>query len=349
MRAVRVLAIHNRSPAVVAGGYERILAATLAGLGARGHEHGLLTADDGLPWFGGEARRIGWRERRRVERGARSALRAALRQGRPDVVSLWGLGGLPLALLDELADVPAVGVVGDGWMVYGPRQQPWVRPALDVAHWIFISRYALDRTRAEGHALGEVSIAHPGVDPARFPAAAERPWAGRLAYIGRVAEGKGVQTAVDAAALVDGTELTVDGPLETPLRGVFHHVQTPPDRVHEAYAAADAVLFCVEWPEPWGLVGLEAMAVGRPVIATGTGGSAEYLRDEENCLLVPPGDAAAVAAAVRRLAADGELRARLIAGGRATAARLEQAAFVEAVVTRLEAAATGRAPGAGAR
>ena len=43
------------------------------------------------------------------------------------------------------------------------------------------------------------------------------------------------------------------------------------------------------------------MACGTPVVATGTGGSAEYLRDGENCLLVPPGDADALAAAVARL------------------------------------------------
>ena len=58
------------------------------------------------------------------------------------------------------------------------------------------------------------------------------------------------------------------------------------------YAAADAVLFPVQWEEPWGLVPLEAMAVGRPVVASGTGGSAEYLRDEENCLIYSPLDGA---------------------------------------------------------
>ena len=45
-----------------------------------------------------------------------------------------------------------------------------------------------------------------------------------------------------------------------------------------AYAAADAVVFPVIWEEPWGLVPLEAMGIGRPVVATGRGGSAEYLR-----------------------------------------------------------------------
>jgi glycosyltransferase involved in cell wall biosynthesis len=67
---------------------------------------------------------------------------------------------------------------------------------------------------------------------------------------------------------------------------------------------------------------LEAMACGTPVVATGTGGSGEYLEDRVNCLIVPPGNADALAAAVRTLAADPALRARVIAGGARTAADL---------------------------
>jgi glycosyltransferase involved in cell wall biosynthesis len=106
----------------------------------------------------------------------------------------------------------------------------------------------------------------------------------------------------------------------------------------DTYAGHDALLFPVTWEEPWGLVPLEAMAIGRPVIATGRGGSGEYLRDGENCLLHPPGDAAALADAVRRLAADPDLRARLRAGGLATAPRHTEAEFNAAVVRHLEAA-----------
>ena len=119
---------------------------------------------------------------------------------------------------------------------------------------------------------------------------------------------------------------------------------TPADRVHEVYASADAILFPVEWPEPWGLVPLEAMSVGRPVVATGTGGSGEYLRDEENCLLFEPGDAEALAACVRRLAGDPGLRARLVAGGRETAAHFTADAFEQRVVSELETSAFGDGP-----
>jgi glycosyltransferase involved in cell wall biosynthesis len=101
--------------------------------------------------------------------------------------------------------------------------------------------------------------------------------------------------------------------------------------IHEAYGRCDAVVFPVVWDEPWGLVPLEAMARGRPVVATGRGGSAEYLRDGENCLRFDAGDAAGLADAVRRLAAEPELRARLRAGGLATAARHTEAHLNAAV------------------
>ena len=83
----------------------------------------------------------------------------------------------------------------------------------------------------------------------------------------------------------------------------------------QAYDRSDAVLFPSRWAEPFGLVPLEAMARGVPVIATGTGGSVTYLRDGINTLPVPPADPAAMAAAVRRLAADPALRHRLTTAG----------------------------------
>jgi glycosyltransferase involved in cell wall biosynthesis len=75
----------------------------------------------------------------------------------------------------------------------------------------------------------------------------------------------------------------------------------------------------VRWREPWGVVPLEAMGVGRPVVATGRGGSGEYLRDGDNALLFDAEDPEALAHQITRLANDDALRERLRAGGLQTA------------------------------
>jgi glycosyltransferase involved in cell wall biosynthesis len=62
------------------------------------------------------------------------------------------------------------------------------------------------------------------------------------------------------------------------------------------------------------LKAFEAMAAGRPIVASDLPSSREVLRHGENALLVPPGDAAALAAALRRLADDPALAARLARG-----------------------------------
>jgi|SRR5579859_2722287 len=71
---------------------------------------------------------------------------------------------------------------------------------------------------------------------------------------------------------------------------------------------------------------LEAMAWGRPVVASRTGGLAEIVEDHVTGLLVPPGDAAALAAALRELALDADLRQRL---GHAARSRFEAGNFTQ--------------------
>jgi glycosyltransferase involved in cell wall biosynthesis len=318
---MRVLAVSNRDPFTVTGGYERILRSAVERLRAAGHEVTVATADDTFRWYwrDGDFFKPSWKERRETERHNELAMTELLAAG-TDAVSWWGMGGMSLGLVEQVrrAGVPAVGVVGDGWMIYGPEVD---RPVAlgPCAHWIFISRAVHQRSAQMGYVFPSWEIAHPGVDPETFPPAPPREWEGRLAYVGRVSPEKGVDTARRAAELL-GLDLTVSESGDP----------------YAAYAAADAVLFPSEWPEPWGLVPLEAMSVGRPVVATGTGGSAEYLEDGVNCLLFPAGDATALAARVRELAASPELQARLREGGFATAARFTQASFDRAVVDALE-------------
>jgi phosphatidylinositol alpha-mannosyltransferase len=93
-----------------------------------------------------------------------------------------------------------------------------------------------------------------------------------------------------------------------------------------AYAAADVCVVPSLGGESFGLVALEALAHGVPVIATRIRGYAEWLGRSEAAELVPPGDAAALAEAIRALGADPERHARAARAASPHAARYDWAA-----------------------
>ena len=95
----------------------------------------------------------------------------------------------------------------------------------------------------------------------------------------------------------------------------------PRDELSRLYASA-AVVACPSRREGFGLACAEAMAHGRPVVASAVGGLLDLVVDEETGLLVPPGDVPALRAALERLLDDRTLRARLGARGREHVAAL---------------------------
>jgi glycosyltransferase involved in cell wall biosynthesis len=97
------------------------------------------------------------------------------------------------------------------------------------------------------------------------------------------------------------------------------------------------------WPEPFGIVALEASAAGKPVIASDIGGLRDIVVDGESGLLVPPDDSPALLAAMRRLIDDEELRDRLGAGARERAARFSPAAVLPQFEEAYERAIAHRA------
>jgi len=137
-----------------------------------------------------------------------------------------------------------------------------------------------------------------------------------------------------------------DGPLRGALEaqarrlGIAHAVEFAgyQEDVVSAYAAMD-VFVLPSRDEGFGLVFLEAMAVGVPVIGTRVIGSEDAVEDGATGLLVPYADAPALAQAVRRLLDDTELRCRLrdTAGERVrrSCSREQFAAQVEAVYREL--------------
>jgi len=106
--------------------------------------------------------------------------------------------------------------------------------------------------------------------------------------------------------------------------GVERHVQLLGERddVPEILAAADVLLHCPIAPEPFGRVLAEAMAVGRPVVASRGGGIPEVVDDGNTGILVPVGDVPAAARAVLRLLGSRDLREAFGAAGRRRAEAL---------------------------
>jgi glycogen(starch) synthase len=177
-------------------------------------------------------------------------------------------------------------------------------------------------------------------------------WRGRLTpegmplvvFAGRLEHEKGVHVLLRAVASLQSEERALHlavagtGTQEEELRRlaatggleagsvVFTGFLDRPD-LAALYAAADVVAAPSIY-EPFGLVALEAMAAGTPVVAARAGGLAEVVEHRESGLLVPVGDEVALAAAIDEVLTDRRLAARLVDGGlrRAAASTWEEAA-----------------------
>ncbi len=157
-------------------------------------------------------------------------------------------------------------------------------------------------------------------------------------FAGRPAPEKGLDVLADAwrAAALPDAELV-------------RATDATPAQLRNFYAGSDVVVVpsipTRDFLEPWGLVVNEAFDQGVPVIATTAVGAVAggLVRHEETGLVVPAGDAAALAAALRRLHGDPDLRARLGASGRAAVARgYSHADWAAGMARALEAAGAGK-------
>jgi glycosyltransferase involved in cell wall biosynthesis len=150
-----------------------------------------------------------------------------------------------------------------------------------------------------------------------------------LLAIGRVVAQKGFDILIEALvrARLESHDLLIagDGPeraalekqaRETGLARRVHFLGRADRQKAIALFKGCAFFVLPSRMEPFGIVNLEAMAAGKAVVASRTGGVPEVVLDDETGLLVPPGDPAALAAAISRLVADEPLRQRLGAAGR---------------------------------
>jgi len=173
------------------------------------------------------------------------------------------------------------------------------------------------------------------------PYLAQLPAEDYLLFVGSLSRSKGVEVLLRAyAGLTNAPPLVIIGH-QTPdwsrvssacPDNVFVLKDWPRYAVLEAWKRCMIGLVPSVWSEPFGLVALEAMSAGRPVIASRTGGLVDIVADGETGFLVQPGDPLALQQAMNRLLADSDLRSRM---GQAALYRFSEFQ-VGALVTRFE-------------
>jgi glycosyltransferase involved in cell wall biosynthesis len=185
------------------------------------------------------------------------------------------------------------------------RRAPWlVRWILRRARLVLAaSTFLADAARSLGARC--VRVVPSGVAYPESVGAPEEP--PHILYVGRLSAEKGVLELVAAARGLP-LRLVGDGPLRDQVPGAVGFI--PPGELGPWYERA-AVVAAPSRREGYGVVVREAMAWGRPVVATAVGGLVDAVEDGVTGLLVAPGDVAALRSALERLLSDTALRAKL--------------------------------------
>lgn len=298
--------------------------------------------------------------RRHFDPGLWRWLAVRLRDARPDLVHTHLIHA-------DLYGIPAARWAGVRGVVSSrhndDRFRRWL-PVRALSRWLWrqadagiaiseaIRRFAI---AYEGVSPQKIHTIHYGLDPASVHAPpdartrlrqelglpADAPLVGSVC---RLIEQKGLDNALDGFAQVAAEfpaahyAIAGDGPLRGALEAQAARLGVA-DRVHflgwradapAIFAALDVLLAPSRW-EGFGLVFLEAMALGVPVISTRVSAIPEVIADGETGWLVPPDDPAAIAGALRAALADPDERCRRGEAGRA---RLESQFTVDAMVER---------------
>ena len=248
----------------------------------------------------------------------------------------WALEALPGDTPAHLHTFHALGVVKrrhQGAEDTSPPErlahERWLAGAVDQV--VATSRDEVEELQAQGVDEARCSVVPCGVDTRVF-----RPLPTRRAgspytvlSLGRLVPRKGLADLVTAMASVPDANLVVAGgpPADAldldqevlRLRAVAESAgcadrvrflgRVDHDEIPGLMASADVVA-SVPWYEPFGIVPVEAMACGRPVVATAVGGQLDTVVHEQTGLLVRPRQPEEVAAALRRLLAEERLRER---------------------------------------
>jgi glycosyltransferase involved in cell wall biosynthesis len=352
---MRILVAHFVSPART-GGMSRLVGTIHDRLAAAGHDITYLTTDDVPPALRSRLGRVGfqfvvWR-----------TAAAAARRGEPyDIVNVHepqgaivaarrgGLGGAAVVAMTH-------GVERRGWEVAlrHPPSRPGLKtrllhPVITLAPSSLTLRRADhiiclnsdDReflTRVMGIAEDRISRVTPGADPVFGEGAAQRSYdrGRRLLFAGTWLPRKGVQELAQAftSLVAAGHDIHLDvlgagvdpavvrRAVSTMAAGRVQFRASSND-AEIAAAMRDADVFVLpSLFEGTPLTLIEAMWSGLPVVTTATAGMKDVVSDQRSGLLVPPGDAVALEAAIGRLISDTALRRRVGTEAHTVAQRL---------------------------
>jgi glycosyltransferase involved in cell wall biosynthesis len=266
------------------------------------------------------------------------SLARTLRREQPDLILNWApktqLYGAAAAIIAGMSDRVA-------WWQHGIPAGHWLDRAATALPAIAVgcSSHASARAQRVLWPHRPTFVVHPGIDPPQASRAAGRRIRAELGIadgnavigiVGRLQPWKGQHRVIRAAAelqrrgydvallVVGGTAYGLSPDYEPQLHRLVHELNLD-DRVWFTGQVADAapymsamdIFVSASEAEPFGIVLLEAMALGVPVVAADVGGPPEFIQHEWNGLLVPPGDGDALVEIVARILSDSRLAAAL--------------------------------------
>lgn len=283
---------------------------------------------------------------------------AAVRAERPDVLHLHepiSPGAMWSALLGTR--IPAVGTFHASGQAPSAFYRSFRPIARAVGRRLAIRTAVSDDARriAEAHLGGAYRVLPNAVDVERYEKAPDSLAPGDrppILFVGRHEERKGLEVLLDACSRLERDAVlwvAGHGPRTGELRDRWPStggrevvwLGPVPER-EKARRMRSAAVFCAPslHGESFGIVLLEAMAAGTPVVASDIPGYRDVARRDREALLVPPRDPAALGAALDALLGDPGLHARLVESGRERAAQYSMTALAERYLRLYEQAVT---------
>lgn len=287
-------------------------------------------------------------------------IKKIIRRAKPDLVHVNDDYILPAAVHARVAGIPIVATMHQPLELDAGRAGSWppgvgflyrrrLRKNLEcftrISAVIAVSDFIKNSFSRLGYGIADLETIYnfPPDWPRRDPGPANDPPV--LLAVGRICRYKGFETLLEAVARLIGQgqrlKLIIigDGPDRDRL---LHRIgelnlrdsvdlkkNVPYEGMAEEYAGCDIVVFPSEMEEPFGRISIEAMRMGKPVVASRIGAIPEMVDDVKTGLLFPPGDPDALVAALLRLIRDEDLRREM---GRAGEKLLEEKVNTDKIV-----------------